>query len=521
MATTTTLEIHPAIGIARLGSSQEFFVGPESGEPIPTDRRDATPDKLLKRQAARFRVYSCVRDPQGNLVSFQELTAAVSTISWTVHLVNRKAAAPAFLKNDVPNTDRTFRRNGATGDPAADSALIIDGGAKTLSGASQPKTVFKGSFKGNEVALGEMSTDADGRLVVVGGFGVSRSFPTTDIGNFADNDNWHDDTSDGPVEASVHFLDGRPDQNVDKPGWVICCQPDFAPGIGNIVTLYDAFVEQGIIRNVLTLPTFRPAFDRDILPLLQRVLMYQWVNRFGQVAHSPSGGIGSFSNPDLGDPTKPNTPRLAIFSHLSDPDHPTPGPIPASKKPMPAVFSDNYFTDKTLPLLLTRPQYRILKAWANGAFDQKASEHATPPVPDDPDALSRFVLDQCVGASFCPGIEAGRRIRDDIYEGQELFRFDRAKLDPGGLTESMALPWQADFIDCAWEQSGGLGNGRGWWPAQRPDDVFTSVGGTMDSWLRGIANVNEFIQDWSKLGVVLDKGTPSSPFFVEDQRVLP
>ena len=36
MANTTTLEIHPAIGIARLGTSQEFFIGPEpGGRPIP------------------------------------------------------------------------------------------------------------------------------------------------------------------------------------------------------------------------------------------------------------------------------------------------------------------------------------------------------------------------------------------------------------------------------------------------------------------------------------------------------
>ena len=108
--------------------------------------------------------------------------------------------------------------------------------------------LFQGSFKGNTVPLGEASTDANGRLIVVGGFGVSRSFPTTAIDNFADNNNWHDDTSDGPVSASVHFLDGRPDQKVDKSAWVICCQPDFAPGIGNIVTLYDALVDQGITR---------------------------------------------------------------------------------------------------------------------------------------------------------------------------------------------------------------------------------------------------------------------------------
>jgi hypothetical protein len=43
----------------------------------------------------------------------------------------------------------------------------------------------------------------------------------------------------------------------------------------------------------------------------------------------------------------------------------------------------------------------------------------------------------------------------------------------------------------------------------------------MESWLRGISDVNDFILNWHKLGIVLDKGTPSSPFFVEDQRLLP
>src|SRR5437764_4057485 len=117
MANTTTLEIHPAIGIARMGSSQEFFLGPEPGQPIETNRRDATPDKLLKRQAARFRVYSCVRDGSGTLVSSEELTPAKATITWTVHLTNRKATAPRFLDNSgAPNTNAALRRNGATGD---------------------------------------------------------------------------------------------------------------------------------------------------------------------------------------------------------------------------------------------------------------------------------------------------------------------------------------------------------------------------------------------------------------------
>src|SRR5581483_2471268 len=51
--------IHPAIGVARVGDSQdEFFIGPEVSRPCiqpPGFYRDAT--GALKRQAARFRVY--------------------------------------------------------------------------------------------------------------------------------------------------------------------------------------------------------------------------------------------------------------------------------------------------------------------------------------------------------------------------------------------------------------------------------------------------------------------------------
>jgi hypothetical protein len=159
MANTTTLEIHPAIGISRVGSSAEFFLGPEPGAAIPTDRRDATQDKLLKRQAARFRVYSCERDAEGTLVSFQELTPDKATITWTAHLVNRKAAAPAFLQNGVPNTDPSFRRNGATGDPTADKDLIIDGGTQTRTRRVPAESSVRGAFQGERRAAGR---DVDG-----------------------------------------------------------------------------------------------------------------------------------------------------------------------------------------------------------------------------------------------------------------------------------------------------------------------------------------------------------------------
>src|SRR3712207_2166863 len=49
--------IHPAIGVARVGNSQEgYFVGPEVTEPPhQLDNRDS--QGAIKRQAARFRLY--------------------------------------------------------------------------------------------------------------------------------------------------------------------------------------------------------------------------------------------------------------------------------------------------------------------------------------------------------------------------------------------------------------------------------------------------------------------------------
>jgi len=520
MATTTTLEIHPAIGIARMGSSDEYFIGPEPGLPIEKNRRDATADRLLKRQAARFRVYSCVRDEHGTLVSFEELTPTKATITWSVHLVNRKAAAPRFLNDaNVPNTDPTLRRNGATGNDIVDKPLIIDGGIQSLTGPLQPRKIFLGQFKGNDLprGLGEMSTDADGRLVVVGGFGISRSFPTTVFRDFVDNDNWHDDTSDGPVEATVHFLDGRPDQAVDKPAWVIACQPDFAPGIDSLVTLYDAFVDVAITRSVLTMPTFKPAYDRDILPLLNRAAAYQWVNSYARDAHAP-GKPGDFASiPSLGDPTIAVPKRKNIFRLLRNP---TGSATPLGTPAMPSLFSDDYPSRAVLPL--TRPQYRILLEWSKDAFDSTG-----PTQPElEPDAVTRVALEACAGGAFYPGIEAGRKIRDaSIYAPNEVFRFDHAVLKPGGLTESMALPWQADFSDCTWEPPAPPApalKGRGWWPAQRPDHVLKNPADTtMVDWDRGAKGMQSMVDLWDQLGVVLEDSASSTFIEFPGTRTLP
>jgi len=110
-----SLRIHPAIGVARVGNSEEFFVGPENpGVPANWDSgtrkfkafKDA--QGRILRQAARFRIFQF--DDGGNPV--KELTLADGvTIEWRVHVANRKAAFFTFngqrgAETDPPYTDR-------------------------------------------------------------------------------------------------------------------------------------------------------------------------------------------------------------------------------------------------------------------------------------------------------------------------------------------------------------------------------------------------------------------------------
>ncbi len=124
-------EIHPAIGIARVGSSllsseDGFFLGPEPGVPPPANYRDSAGN--LKRQAARFRVFACRRNEQRRLVEAAELThASVKSLTWTVRLANRKGVARRQYA-----TKPGFRNN-ATGRDDDDRGFIIDPGPRSVS----------------------------------------------------------------------------------------------------------------------------------------------------------------------------------------------------------------------------------------------------------------------------------------------------------------------------------------------------------------------------------------------------
>ena len=65
---------------------------------------------------------------------------------------------------------------------------------------------YTGSFLGATVYLGELRTDDAGRLVVLGGRGHSFAPLGDPLTTFANNYGWCDDTSDGPVRATIALL---------------------------------------------------------------------------------------------------------------------------------------------------------------------------------------------------------------------------------------------------------------------------------------------------------------------------
>src|SRR3954452_19881432 len=272
--------IHPSIGIARVGNSPDgCFYGPEVTDPLPPHDRGFYRDKngALKRQSARFRVYGL--DAGGKPLA--ELTAANADIVWTVQLANKKAAWYEFqLAQDIPealSAPEQMLRNITVSDRAS---LAIDPGPRSIRGPDVqcgPQPTFDtGGFMGTPFYVGELRTNEAGRLVVLGGRGKSESHTGARAVTFANNDGWHDDVSDGPVNAEVTI--GGTTLAVD-PAWVVVAPPNYAPMQKSVRTMWD------LMRDVAnSSPRLKPnspaptSFEQDIRPLFERLAGLQWVN---------------------------------------------------------------------------------------------------------------------------------------------------------------------------------------------------------------------------------------------------
>lgn len=499
MQAITSVKIHPAIGIARVGNSPtEFFIGPEMPG-VRTQPRGGYKDMhhRVKRQAARFYLFGY--DRHGKLV--KRLDAKDGSIEWSVHLANKKAAWHQF---------EGLSRNTALRNPAITDRqrLVIDPGARTVAGVMQATGLNTGHFLGAKVPLGEIRTDERGRLLVLGGFGHSGSPTNAPITSFANNDGWHDDVSDGPVSATIR-LNGAAATIHATSAWVIVAPPKFAPAIDSITTLYDVLLQVAVDKLGFELPA-TPSFTQDIYPLLARVLNLRWVSRLAGSAHRslaaviPPPGTGAV--------------RAAIFERLRNPSD-------GSGGDMPMVWSDHYGmqADSRATTVakadmgqaenqpLTRAQYRMMERWKDGDF---ISDWHGPPVASrriTPSGLDRAGLETCAGGAFYPGIDAGWFLRD-VCQYAEPLRLSHAHLRAGDLTKQMAVPWQSDFNDCRFEDP------LAWWPAQRPDDVFAGSGSTPLVWTRDlIDSPQDMIAKWHRLGFVVKRGQR----FVETERNPP
>lgn len=476
-------KIFPGIGVSRVGDSPEdFFIGPETPGQGPNPETTFK-DSLgrIKRQAARFRVYGFDADDNPIL----EITSLIpgTRVEWTVTLANRKAAYYRFdgVKHGMAldkSPDPEQLRNKTIYDR---SQLEITPKSISIHGTSssgQQYAFDDGAFFDTAVYLGELRTDSSGRLLVLGGRGISGSVPgSRPITHYANNDGWHDDTSDGRVEAKV-AIDGL-DIPVVGSAWVLVAPPKFAPYVRNVVSLYDVMADaKGVV-----VPK-ELSFTTDIYPHFAAFADQQWVNGMAQRGHGPQKP-GNFRNPEIINKLNNNAPenkpyRQKIFSRLRDPN--TKSAAQANYNFMPQLSGDEGDVTVGAPdtwLSITKTTYEILQRWADGKFESDWPGVVPQPVAlesldvkEQPSALDRASLEFCVGGAFFPGIEITYIAR---YSGlySEPFRFDDTKIQPGDITCRMAVPWQADFYQCQVH----------WWPAQRPDDVLNE-----QSYKQGFAN---------------------------------
>jgi hypothetical protein len=202
-----------------------------------------------------------------------------------------------------------------------------------------------------------------------------------------------------------------------------------------------------------------------------------------------------------------NMPKLLGDEEQDDSRRPVATPGPTRKKEF---------------LSLTGLQYFLLTQWLKGNFetDAKRKVWTDPETDASPELLDEAALENCVGGAFFPGIEVSWLIRNpDVYkygvpsdkiECGTAFRIQpwqrdpatgkikttggtlskggtplpkeiqygsgagmrMLKMEPGFFSQQMAQPWQADFLSCLNSEHHTGGPSYGWWPGQRPDDVF-------------------------------------------------
>lgn len=603
----TSLRIHPSIGMARVGNSTEYYLGPETmaaypqegsvitgGLPIKpnTDSTTITSSDLrdaqgrLKRQAARFKIFQYPNTgpltyptPGGKEVIIGSMVDGkkVTDIIWTAHLANKKGncweidevanegmklyephevnvggktmtvATPPLRNPDFDSASPQNPYHVNPADPDRLSKLVIDAGPRAIKASegvipikfddttkasyydqasctviSQPNYPIQfpastGSpSNGSDPIsyLGELVTEANGRLLVLGGHGLACAFDNK--GNFdasqslcadVDNNNWLDDTSDGPVTAVLIFEDGS-QLPIEGSAWAVVTDPAYAPQTLNVVNLWDDVyntwlekfkLQPEVYTNGVYNSSYKPDFQSDVFPTLNSAHMQMWNTNLPDQAISAHKRMMMFTE------AKPN---FDIMSFMRNPD----GTQDFNGAPlMPLSLGD---ANRAF-LSVSRQQYFFMQQWSNGM-----AVGGSPTPLGAGEQLDKTILVNCLGGRFSPGIDLTFIVRDPNLYNKDWtdpaigpFRVNAQLLDyanaaknqpflgvgytplrsdpvqPGDLCKFMAIPWHTDYNSCATHTpapnpggdvteknvySGTVNTSLFWsWPAQRPVAVYT------------------------------------------------
>ena len=465
--------IYPPIGIARVGNSDEYFIGPEKPrtlgvefdnqgrEHVITNFKDNS--HRIKKQGARFRIFET--DLSGKVVPYTLPSDA--RIQWTVNVAQRKEAV--VRHQDSPPQEPTLPT------PITNPApRTISPGAKSISNSLNPSVMQVkldgGSFLKTAVSLGSLLLDSEQNLIFLGGSGDSDSPSGASLNHFYTNSDWYDDVCDGWVKATIHLANGTVIEDIE-PAWVIVGPPNYAPEIPPIVTAYDVILQVALENNNMhamlksrgLFPAVRPTFEHDIFPILRKAILHQWVHDSRQVDgrhihwSKISTNFANLANKS-NDSLRKDVRHLVRRASLS-----------------------------LRNLRLTARQNHVLKEWENGNYDESWSGVPQPGTTITAEGLEHAALDACVGQGLFPGIEIGIIMKNpSIYTSP--FRINPAIVNPGDMTALMAQPWQADFLKCHTR----------WWPSQRPD-----ISGQSNlHWARGIGDHQDMVDKFGSLGFV-------------------
>lgn len=509
--------IHPGIGLARVGNSiDDFYIGPLVADPAAKPQgfyRDAT--GALKREAAQFRIYGY--NAAGEVVA--ELTADNAEITWTAHVANSKAAWYQWqIAMDIPEAAGTVLplRNATVADRAS---LTIDAGPQSISGKNASPVDCSGAYTGVPVKIGELRTDEHGRLLFLGGHGVSAS-PTntpiyipTDPNSFINADGWYDDTCDGPISAKVSI--GGQSIPVDS-AWVVTAPPNYAPQLKAERTLYDLLYDLYIQAGWMQAPGTL-SFSHDIYPILQRLSGLQWVNQ-GFATQYGEDGPHPFEDPALvarlaskpaAGQYDPNAElRRQVFNSFRPPNPPD-----GNQLPWPWIYGDAMEVpagpSPRQNAAISQTQFTILQRWASGDFiDDRVdglpaagpSDIDQVPLAAQPSTIDRAAMEFCLADAFHPGCEMTWPMRHiTLYRapfrilerppGQPTPDYgptlDQAQAlapdgplhaqSPGDINRWMGLPWQADTAFCrAGYDTAYDPYAPTFWPARVPNHVLTA-----------------------------------------------